>query len=498
MDERLRRFERDARAGDPILAARVLRERVRFGTLTGERLDLLAHLGDEAARTALALPPAPPLVSPEEAVAWWRALARFGRETGVRAALALARPVLRMSVWSRDRFAGVAEQPWRAAEALDAWVAEPTAERLEAARAAITAAYDAPDAAGGVAILTTVLGLFTAEPLDEALGQFGESVFHSRFTMDRVLALVRGELVPWALGERDPVKTREREEGRHFGADADISRSVSFSRDGRFVLSTTRQGTVTVRDSSTGAIVRDFPRIRGEVFSAAFSPDGARVFAAGNWEPCRLLDITTGEVLRSIPRGEGIHDVAFVDDRRVLTAGSDHTLRLWDLTTGAEIRVFEGHDRSVGRVVVAPGGRALTSCGQTVRVWDLESGACVASFEQSASVDTLAVAPDGEQVLVGLSDGRVRLLSLESGVEARAFQTEGGSVYGLAFLPDGTRFVTVAGSRGSQILLWDVATATIARTWDWLHSITFHVAVAPDGSRFVTGDREGGLRVYAL
>jgi WD40 repeat protein len=327
---------------------------------------------------------------------------------------------------------------------------------------------------------------------------FGEGGAHARSSFDTVLARIRKDLVPWALRERDPLMTRHLEEGRHFGVDPDISRSISFSRDGRHLLTTSRGGSVTIRDAVTGVIVRDFARVRGEVFAAAFSPDATKVLAAGYWSPSRLLDVATGAELRTFPHGEGVQDVAFVDDARVLTAGDDGRLRLFDAATGRELRTFEGHERMVKNVLVAPGGRVVTAgSDETVRLWDVETGAALGTWKQPASIESAALAPGGAQVLLGLGNGAMHLVDLDGGA-ARVFEGPYGSVYGVAFVPDGRRILSVFSSGGSKIIERDTATGDVLRTWDSFHALTFHIAVAPGGDRFMTGDREGGLRVYTL
>ncbi|MEZ0227941.1 MAG: WD40 repeat domain-containing protein [Planctomycetota bacterium] len=499
MDERLRRFEREGRGGgDTIMEIRVIRERLRAGTLSAERAELLAHIGHEPARIALGLGDAKPVLTEEENLAWWRVLAQAGREAGVRAAIALARPHLCESIWGHDRFAGVAEEAWQAVEALEEWVRSPGETRVTAFQAAVTQAVEAPHPAGGVGILVAISGLITASAYEEAIVHFGESMFHSRVQFDILVARMRRDLVPWALGEPDPIATRHLEEGRHFGADPDISRCVSFSRDGRFVVSSSFTGSVTVRDAVSGAIVRDFERGRGQVFAAAFSPDGTRVFAGGTWSNSRLLEVSSGRLVHEIPQLE-VQDVAFVDDARVLAAGDKGELVLWDVATPKEVRRFEGHERMVTHVGVASGGRAVSaSSDETIRVWDLETGAQVGLWKQPASIDSVALSPDGRHVALGCGRGQVRLLALDDGAEVRVFDGRSATVYGLAFTPDGSRLLAVMSADGTQIFEWSVSSAEVLRTWDYFHAVTFHIAVSPDGKRFLTGDREGGLREYVL
>lgn len=99
-DERLRTLAREAAAqGDATARARLLRERVRTGSLQVDRLALAALVGDEGARLALG-DESPPVAARPGALLDALELARgaTGREGLARAALAAAR--LALPVWA--------------------------------------------------------------------------------------------------------------------------------------------------------------------------------------------------------------------------------------------------------------------------------------------------------------------------------------------------------------------------------------------------------------
>jgi WD40 repeat protein len=67
--------------------------------------------------------------------------------------------------------------------------------------------------------------------------------------------------------------------------------------------------------------------------------------------------------------------------------------------------------------------------------------------------------PDGEHLLTGEGDGRVRLWHVASGTEAASFNTGSEPVQKLVISADGSRFA-VAGP-GSHFQVWDIASASL-------------------------------------
>lgn len=214
-DESLRRWERLAEAGDLEARARLLRERMRLGELPAERLGLLALLEDPLAAQALGqeLPETRP--SPKD---WARMLAPLGPEVVVRVAVGLARAVLR-----RD-------EPYslRAIRAAEAWVLNQDKARAEAAGQAADAiaarrwaieahlhsSVEAAEAAARVAQFATlpVGPPFTAN-MDAPywLGICARSAIRAApGGEDETRAALRQEVLPWVMGQGDPIALRRR------------------------------------------------------------------------------------------------------------------------------------------------------------------------------------------------------------------------------------------------------------------------------------------------
>jgi WD40 repeat protein len=108
--------------------------------------------------------------------------------------------------------------------------------------------------------------------------------------------------------------------------------AVSFSADGRWVLSAGRDGTARIWDGRTGECRTTFRGHTGEVFAAAFHPDGARVASADRDQVVRLWDPATGDELLHL-RGHTSYVFALawsLDGTTLAFASGDYTVRLWE------------------------------------------------------------------------------------------------------------------------------------------------------------------------
>jgi len=314
---------------------------------------------------------------------------------------------------------------------------------------------------------------------------------------------------------------------------------VAFSPDGRHVLSGSEDHTVRRWDTSTGLEVGPVLEHERSVYSIAVSPDGRHVLSGSFDGSVRLWDVEGGEQIR---RFEGhrapVMAVAFSPDGPSVVSGSfdwvreaDHSIRLWDVDSGRQLRSFEGETHGVCSLALSPDCRYVLAglvgrdTGQTVRLWDVETGQEIrpmnGDFTEAHSV---AFSPDGRHAVSGhvamtTQDGMwldpsnavVRLWDVESGRQIRQFTGHTGSIWSVAFSPDGRYVVSGSGGKfGSKGSFTDTRDKTI-RLWDadtgrelcrfhadaTIHTVTF----SPDGRSILSGGADGGradLRLWEL
>jgi WD40 repeat protein len=224
-------------------------------------------------------------------------------------------------------------------------------------------------------------------------------------------------------------------------------------------------------------------KLNGYLHSIAFSPEGKTLATGTSDGLVRLWDAASGEELRSLRGHQGnVGSVAFTPDGKTLASGSwDQTVRIWSPVTGEPGVVLEGQQpqpvsTSSGMLVVAfaPDGKTLASTdnginfelmrtkGCVVHLWDAATGKKRGSLQgHTGSIYCLAWSPDGRRLATGSCDRTVRTWEAATGKEVLRLAGQVGAVDSIAYAPDGKalafacRDVTVAEGK-AEVKLWDL------------------------------------------
>jgi WD40 repeat protein len=277
--------------------------------------------------------------------------------------------------------------------------------------------------------------------------------------------------------------------------DAGIFYDVAFSRDSKWLAAAGGQvgqpGEVKVWDLVKGG---DASALRGHtdrVYSVAFGPENllATCSADGTvrfWDP-GLGEANSSAALTCF-RGTAIHSMAMSPDgRRLATCDAHHTLRLWDLTTGRS-QILSGHEGFVFSVAFSPNGKLVASAGVdgTVRLWDGTTGNPVRPpfGKHAIRVHSVAFNPDSDLVASADTDGKVLIWNAANGSVRYTFAGDGECILGLAFSPDGKR---LAAANWKEVKLWDLTkpSDTPPRRLGGLAGTIYSVAFSPDGQYLV-------------
>jgi WD40 repeat protein len=84
------------------------------------------------------------------------------------------------------------------------------------------------------------------------------------------------------------------------GEDSDYVRSLSFSNDGRMIVSGHMSDDLKLWDAKTGKLIRQFKQPFSEDDQVAFSPDGGRIVSGGENGNVMLWDVHTGKLIWSV------------------------------------------------------------------------------------------------------------------------------------------------------------------------------------------------------
>ena len=263
-----------------------------------------------------------------------------------------------------------------------------------------------------------------------------------------------------------------------------------------------------------------------------------------------VWDADTGQTreLTSTAKTFTVIAFALTPDGKRLVAGhgksgpplAPSAISLWDLETGKELHTWEAHQSSVTAVGISADGSTITSIGldgyvktwnaagrliETVSHWrnhidasaltpNGQTAALSAGSVQIVEVSTwrerkiamgrlgssgfgafIALTPDGRAWASSIHDREVRLWE-NLAMEAATLRGHTGTVYGVAFSPDGTLLATCSGDaekpwNQGEVKLWDVATAKELTTLGQQIGGFCTVKFSPDGKTIAAGSALG-------
>ncbi len=195
---------------------------------------------------------------------------------------------------------------------------------------------------------------------------------------------------------------------------------VAFSGDGSRVLTTWADGSVTVVDLAAGGTPLILPDAHeGFAVDGTFNPDGTTFATASKDGSVTIWNSTTGaEVATFCCHEFGAFSVDFSDDgSRLLTSGEDATARVWVISeegaSGSAVELL-GHRAGLTDAKFSPDGSriATSSLDGTVRLWDSTDGSELLRLA-TGPANSVEFSLDGSHLLVATGSGAALILALD-------------------------------------------------------------------------------------
>ena len=282
-----------------------------------------------------------------------------------------------------------------------------------------------------------------------------------------------------------------------------------FAEDGHTVIASDDSGSVTMVDVATGRPIRAPLSVGGApADSLDLSPDGHLLAAATLDGSVFVWNAKTGEPYGSALTVDTspVNEVAFSPDGRTLVSAHQESAVVWNMDGEQAIgEPIDGGIDLTTDVSFSPDGTRLVA-GQfdgDVVEYETATRRQARLLHVDSIVTSIAFAPDGEHVAVGTIDGRVRLLDPSTRATV-GFPLDMGkaAVWQVAFSPDGRLLAVVvdpngggdgfyAQQRQGEVQLWDVGSRSpVGRKIVPGAGSVFAVAFSPDGTLLATGSAE--------
>lgn len=235
---------------------------------------------------------------------------------------------------------------------------------------------------------------------------------------------------------------------------------VSFSRDGRSVLTASEDRSASIWNSRNGRLNRSY-RLPGAAFLVGVSPSGHRIAVVAYDKAGHAMTRLFGRrgPMRLLPQ-IGVSDVEFSPDGRLLAVAShDGSVTFWQASNGRFVRRLADESDSLADEEFSPDGTLLATASSDggIRVWDVKTGQRTFFFTEHAAPAThVAFDPTGTYVVSTSADRTARIWAtggIEAGRRAALLAGNSASLATAGYASDGNDVVT-AGADG------------VARVWD--------------------------------
>lgn len=195
---------------------------------------------------------------------------------------------------------------------------------------------------------------------------------------------------------------------------------LQYSPNGRWLLSGSVNGSISVIDALQGTVVKEIAVGAGG-YNAVISPDG-RTLAVGNYRADAsiwLYDLQTGTPVRQLlgHRSE-VRRLAFNADGTLLASGDlTGTVRVWEVATGSEKHIMQQSGVVLGIAFDATGvlvaaTMKLSETLHGVWVWNLRDDTQWAAMVNDTALSGPAFSPTDAHLAISSGDGRVWVLDL--------------------------------------------------------------------------------------
>jgi WD40 repeat protein len=227
-----------------------------------------------------------------------------------------------------------------------------------------------------------------------------------------------------------------------------------------------RDGTLSIRDTLTGAPLHELCPHADGLLELAASPDGTLLATWLHIEHgLRLWEPATGELRLDLTTSGRIRDVAFSGDGSWFASAEDDAIHIRETTTGEIRRSIPDYDPC--SLAIAPDGTWLASRSfDTMTLWDAATGSPLWRVKGDrgdlfCGAYDVAIAPDGSW-LAYVNCEEVVVCDARSGRDMATLVGHTGAVWGMAVSPDGNRIVTIG--QDHEVRLWEPSGRLLATT----------------------------------
>ncbi|MCB1138928.1 MAG: hypothetical protein KDK23_09245 [Leptospiraceae bacterium] len=246
--------------------------------------------------------------------------------------------------------------------------------------------------------------------------------------------------------------------------------TLAFAEEGQRLITGHADGTLAVRDASTGQAVRSFRAHKGRVYQLAAQINGS-LLATGTLgkDAIKLWDAKSGELIASLSTYDETFGLAFSEDGAYLVcsgaSGGFTTLDLWDLRSKKLIRTlgrFRVDDFVPGRILFSRDSARIIVSAQNrlhgIHIWAV-AGQKLKTIPYNDDIISMSLHRNDTIAVGGTFGSKVVVFDLNSGQVLRTMSGHKGHITSVAAV-DENHSISVSYKKDptGPFIIWDIRT----------------------------------------
>lgn len=197
----------------------------------------------------------------------------------------------------------------------------------------------------------------------------------------------------------------------------------------------------------------------------------------------------------------------------VVTGSGEGAIRIWEAANGKLVKTFsgpQGHRGIIMAVAVSPDGTQLASAGvdNSAKIWDFPLSDPVREFDVASETLAFAVSQDGQRIVVGAQDGKLRLIPIKDQKSQAKDQKskakdqpllkefEGQQVPATKVAMSPNQQMIGSGGKDGSVRLWNVGDGKMLPSFKAHSGAITGLVFLGGGSQVCTTGEDGKIRLW--